>query len=84
MSLSKCIVPNCEQPIELPLSHQFCYECEILGIGADHLEYVKAKDNNWKCQHNGCDTDILGDVTIKWCQHHLYVNEGIHVTSDDI
>ena len=38
MALSKCIVPNCEQPIELPLSHQFCYECEILGIGEEHLE----------------------------------------------
>ena len=50
----------------------------------DYIEYSKAKANNWQCQHANCTTDILGDVSIKWCQHHLYVNEGIHVSPEDI
>ena len=50
----------------------------------DYPEYSKAKANDFKCQHTGCNTDILGDVTIKWCQHHLFIHEGIHVTSNDI
>ena len=50
----------------------------------DYIDYSKAKANNFKCQHNNCDTNILADVTIKWCQHHLYVNEGIHVGWGDI
>lgn len=45
MSLTKCIVPNCEQPIELPISHQFCYECEILGIGQDYLNQSDDKES---------------------------------------
>jgi len=50
----------------------------------DYIEYSKAKANNWKCQQPNCTTDILGDVSIKWCQHHLYVNEGILVRPEDI
>ena len=42
-----------------------------------YIEYSKAKANNWLCQHDGCDSSILADVTIKWCQHHLDVNEGV-------
>ena len=50
----------------------------------DYIDYSKAKANNFQCQHNNCTSDILGDVSIKWCQHHLYVNEGICVTGEDI
>jgi hypothetical protein len=50
----------------------------------DYIDYSKAKANNYKCQDTNCNSDILGDVSIKWCQHHLYINEGIHVRSEDI
>ena len=50
----------------------------------DYIEYSRARANNWLCQYEGCSTSILGDVTIKWCQHHLYTEEGLCVHPEDI
>ena len=49
-----------------------------------YIEYSKAKANNWLCQHTNCDSPILADVTLKWCQQHLYTEEGLCVHSEDI
>ena len=60
------------------------YYMEVMMQDPGYIEYSKAKANNWLCQHTNCDSPILADVTLKWCQQHLYTEEGLCVHSEDI